>query len=149
MRVIIYVNLYSSTSFRNEEEIDLINQKCAEEVELYKVQLLNASRTIESLESKLSEYQIRRHDIAENLHSIMETQWKKTLEILTNPSKLKSYNELLSNDVSESDNNKQFLQAQSTNLSKSEENLKADLLRNYIEMVRGKVSHFTLNHLNL
>lgn len=122
--------------FRNEEEIDLINQKCAEEVELYKVQLVNATRTIESLESKLNDYQIRRHDIAENLHSIMETQWKKTLEILTNPSKLKNYNELLSNEVSESDNNKQFQQAQSmNNLSRSEENLKADLLRNYIEMV--------------
>lgn len=120
---------------RNEEEIDLITQKSAEEVELYKVQLVNATRTIESLESKLNEYQIRRHDIAENLHSIMETQWKKTLEILTNPSKLKNY-ELLSNEVSESDNNKQLQQAQSVNnLSRSEENLKADLLRNYIEMV--------------
>lgn len=120
---------------RNEEEIDLITQKSAEEVELYKVQLVNATRTIESLESKLNEYQIRRHDIAENLHSIMETQWKKTLEILTNPSKLRNY-ELLSNEVSESDNNKQLQQAQSVNnLSRSEENLKADLLRNYIEMV--------------
>lgn len=116
---------------RNEEEIDLINQKCLEECELYKMQLLNATRTIEALESKLSEYQIRRHDIAENLHSIMETQWKKTLEILTNPSLRQRVEELESNEVSESDNNHQAM----NNLSKSEENLKSELLRNYIDMV--------------
>lgn len=125
--------------FRNEEEIDLINRKCSEEVELYKVQLLNATRAIESLESKLAEYQLRRHDIAENLHSIMETQWKKTLEILTNPSR-PTHRQLLeaeSNEVSESDNNQQFQHEQTmNNLSRSEENLKSELLRNYIEAVR-------------
>ncbi|CRK99351.1 CLUMA_CG012693, isoform A [Clunio marinus] len=122
---------------KNEEEIDLLNQKCMEEVELYKAQLLNATRTIESLESKLNEYQIRRHDIAENLHSIMETQWRKTLEILTNPSRLRDYKgDPLSNDVSESDNNQQFKQEKTiNNLSKSEENLKSELLRNYIDML--------------
>lgn len=119
-------------TFRNEEEIDLINRKCSEELELYKVQLLNATRTIETLESKLGEYQIRRHDIAENLHSIMETQWKKTLEILTNPSARQHE----SNEVSESDNNRQFQHEQAmNNLSRSEENLKSDMLRNYIEAV--------------
>lgn len=120
--------------FRNEEEIDLINQKCTEEIELYKVQLLNATRHIETLESKLNEYQIRRHDIAENLHSIMETQWKKTLEILTNPSKQQEV--MLPSDESESDNNHQFQHQQTMNiLSKSEENLKSEMLRNYIDMV--------------
>lgn len=105
-----------------------------EEVELLKVQLLNATRTIEALESKLGEYQIRRHDIAENLHSIMETQWKKTLEILTNPSLKQRVEELESNEVSESDNNRQYQPM--NNLSRSEENLKSELLRNYIDMVR-------------
>lgn len=121
--------------FRNEEEIDLINQKCAEEVDLYKVQLLNATRTIESLESKLAEYQTRRQDIAENLHSIMETQWKKTLEILTKPSTRPRYEELQSNEVSESDNNKQLNSHRMNNLSKSEESLKNLLLKNYIDKV--------------
>lgn len=66
----------------------------------------------------------------------METQWRKTLEILTNPSKLKDYTDLLSIEVSESDNNKQFQQAETmNNLSNSEENLKEDLLRNYIDML--------------
>lgn len=116
-----------------------------EEVELYKVQLLNASRTIESLESKLHEYQIRRHSIADNLHSIMEVQWKKTLEILTNPSKLKHNEEFLSNDVSETDNNQQFQQQHEhvmNNLSRSEENLKSEMLRNYIDMVRSPWIYF-------
>ena len=133
-------NLSECFSYRNEEEIDLINLKFSEELELYKVQLLNATQTIESLESKLGEYQIRRHDIAENLHSIMETQWKKTLEILTNPSKLRNFEVMQSNEVSESDNNHQFHQdshqQMMNNLSKSEENLKSEMLRNYIDKVR-------------
>lgn len=45
---------------KNEEEIVLINKKFAEEVDLYRVQLFNASRTIDSLEEKLNEYRIRR-----------------------------------------------------------------------------------------
>lgn len=100
------------------------------------MQLLNATRTIESLESKLGEYQIRRHEIAENLHFIMETQWKKTLEILTNPSRLTNERFLESNEMSESGNNQQLQEKQDlNNLSRSEENLKSDLLRNYIEAV--------------
>lgn len=112
------------------------------------MQLLNATRTIESLESKLSEYQIRRHDIAENLHSIMETQWKKTLEILTNPSRLNRFEELQSVEVSESDNNQQFGQT-TNNLSKSEENLKSEMLRNYIDMVTSSARLQVINYIKL
>lgn len=65
----------------------------------------------------------------------METQWKKTLEILTNPSKRRPL-ELESNEVSVSDNNQQFQNQQAmNNLSHSEENLKSEMLRNYIDMV--------------
>lgn len=117
---------------RNEEEIDLTNRKYSEEIELYKIQLLNATRTIESLESKLGEFQVRRHDIAENLHSIMETQWKKTLEVLKNPSTRYKIEDEPSRDASESDNN---CNNKLNNLSRSEENLKAELLRSYIEKV--------------
>lgn len=124
---------------RNEEEIDLINRKCAEELDLYKVQLLNATRTIEVLESKLAEYQTRRQDIASSLHSVMESQWKKTLEILTKPSMRPRYEELQSNEVSESDNNKQLPM---NNLSKSEENLKNLLLKNYIDKVSESLHQF-------
>lgn len=71
----------------------------------------------------------------------METQWKKTLEVLTNPSQRRFNQEYAESVVpSESDNNhQQNLRAQGggklNNLSKSEENLKAELLRNYIEKV--------------
>lgn len=105
-------------------------------MDLYKVQLLNATRTIEVLESKLAEFQTRRQDIAENLHSIMETQWKKTLEILTKPSMRPRYEELQSNEVSESDNNNQLNSQRMKNLSKSEESLKNLLLKNYIDKVK-------------
>jgi glutamyl-tRNA reductase len=114
----------------------LIRRKCSEEGELYKVQLLNATQTIEELERKLNEYQIRRQNIADNLHSIMESQWKKILDVLTCPSRMTTSN-FDSNEVSESDNNRQFYnnndQHMMNNLSRSEENLKAELLRNYID----------------
>ncbi|KAG5681281.1 hypothetical protein PVAND_010732 [Polypedilum vanderplanki] len=116
---------------KNEEEINLIKEKCAEEVDLYRIQLINATKTIENLESKLSEYQAKRKDIANNLHSIMETQWRNILEVLTCSSRPASQL-----DISESDNNKQQQHNQyemMNNLSKSEENLKSELLRNYIE----------------
>lgn len=109
--------------FRNDEEIDLVNRKCTEELELYKVQLLNATQSIQTLESKLSEYQIRRHDIAENLHMIMENQWKKTLEVLTNPSQHNYSDDLQSNH-----------QAQSQS-SHNEDNSKSEMLRNYIDQL--------------
>lgn len=129
-------------------------RKHAEEIELYRIQLLNATRTVESLESKLSEFQVRRHDIAENLHTIMETQWKKTLEVLTNPSnKRYQVDDVESIAPSESDNNhlqnndNMIMQSKSrtNNLSKSEENLKAELLRNYIDKV-GSILQLMSTH---
>ncbi|KAL1374597.1 hypothetical protein pipiens_004860 [Culex pipiens pipiens] len=53
---------------------------------LYRLQLTNSSKTIHELEDKLSTYQNRRADIAEQLHTIMETQWQKALQVLTCPS---------------------------------------------------------------
>lgn len=102
---------------------------------MYKIQLLNATRTIESLELKLNDDKLRRTSIAENLHSIMETQWKKTLEVLKNPSTRYQIDDIpIRDEISESDNNHHEMKL--NNLSKSEENLKAELLRNYIEKVR-------------
>jgi chromosome segregation ATPase len=127
---------------KNEEEIDLIKLKCSEEVDLYRIQLINATKTIESLEAKLEEYQTRRQNIADNLHSIMESQWKKILDVLTCPSRPPSRRDE-SNDVSESDNNKQqqyHYEPMMNNLSRSEENLKTELLRNYIDKVPIRMS---------
>lgn len=129
-------NFFYFFYFRNEEEIDLTVRKCAEEKDLYKCQLLNASKTIEALESKLNDYQIRRSDIAQTLHGVMETQWKKTLEILTCPSKLRN-DDIESIEQSECDNNRVSAMKQypMNNLSNSEENIKTELLRNYIDML--------------
>ncbi|KAJ6633474.1 Centrobin [Pseudolycoriella hygida] len=74
----IYVNktMNFDSNCRNEEEISLINRKHSEEVEVYRIQLQNASKTISQLQAK-------RVDIAEQLHDIMETQWQRALEIIS------------------------------------------------------------------
>lgn len=146
--IVTQFNCYFLSYFRNEEEIDLTVRKCAEEKDLYKCQLLNASKTIEALESKLNDYQIRRSDIAQTLHGVMETQWKKTLEILTCPSKLRN-DDTESIEQSESDNNRVSTMKQYplNNLSKSEENIKTELLRNYIDMLL-KQSPATMEEVN-
>jgi hypothetical protein len=138
---------------KNEEEVDLTRRKCREEVELYRVQLINANRTIDTLEMKLNEYQMRRVNIADNLHNIMETQWKKILDVLSCPSRppshmQESYEERYE-EVSETDNNKQMNHEKMNNLSKSEENLKSELLKNYIDKVKFKFNKILTDLLNI
>ncbi|XP_075162278.1 centriole duplication and spindle assembly protein centrobin [Haematobia irritans] len=70
---------------KNELELKLLQEKQNEEVELYRIQLANATKKIEDLEIKLNLYKSKRADIAEKLHNVMETQWQKALEILTSP----------------------------------------------------------------
>lgn len=53
---------------------------------MYRIQLENSSKTIDHLQDKLNRYQSRRADIAEKLHTVMETQWQKALEIITSSS---------------------------------------------------------------
>ena len=102
----------------------MIKQKCSEEIDLYRIQLVNATKTIESLEAKLEEYQTKRQNIADSLHNIMESQWKKILDVLTCPSRPPSQIDPETYDISESDNNKQYhYEPMTNNLSKSEENL--------------------------
>ncbi|XP_054735006.1 rootletin isoform X1 [Anastrepha obliqua] len=71
---------------KNEMELNLLQEKHKEEVELYRIQLANASKKIEDLNNKLSAYKAKRAVIAEKLHDVMEDQWQKALEILTSPS---------------------------------------------------------------
>ncbi|XP_055541745.1 protein BCAP [Wyeomyia smithii] len=82
-RAIKQIELINQT---NEQEIKLLNEKYSEQESLYRLQLANSSKTIHELEDKLASYQNRRADIAEQLHSIMETQWQKALDVLTSPS---------------------------------------------------------------
>lgn len=73
---------------KNELELNLLQEKHNEEVELYRIQLANASKKIDTMEMKLNVYKSKRADIAEKLHNVMETQWQKALEILTSPHNL-------------------------------------------------------------
>lgn len=73
---------------KNELELNLLQEKHNEEVELYRIQLANASKKIDDMEMKLNIYKSKRADIAEKLHNVMETQWQKALEILTSPHNL-------------------------------------------------------------
>ncbi|XP_036337203.1 paramyosin [Rhagoletis pomonella] len=70
---------------KNEMELNLLQEKHKEEVELYRIQLANASKKIGDLETKLNAYRAKRAVIAEKLHDVMEDQWQKALEILTSP----------------------------------------------------------------
>lgn len=70
---------------KNNLEIQLLQEKHNEECELYRIQLENATKTIEQLENELQSMKRKRAVIAEKLHNVMEVQWQKALEILTSP----------------------------------------------------------------
>ncbi|KAH8235190.1 hypothetical protein KR032_010084 [Drosophila birchii] len=71
---------------KNNQELNLIQEKHSEEVELYRLQLVNASKKINEMDLKLGSYKTKRADIAEKLHGVMEAQWQQALAILTSPS---------------------------------------------------------------
>lgn len=134
---------------KNELELNLLQEKHNEEVELYRIQLANASKKIDDLDIKLSLYKSKRADIAEKLHTVMETQWQKALEILTSPNLTRfTQNETTDNespDTNETHN--KAMQAhhyETPKTSKKENNLNvqkhesppADKLQAYIELVR-------------
>lgn len=89
--------------FRNEQELSLLIEKQTEEINLYRIQLANASKTINHLQEKLNRHQSRRADIAEKLHTVMETQWQKALEIISSPSSEEEKKKHRSIDVSKLD----------------------------------------------
>ncbi|CAG9135595.1 unnamed protein product [Plutella xylostella] len=67
-------------------EINVLEEKHKEEIKLYRLQLAQASEKISLLESKLDSYRRRRGQIANELHSVMEAQWRQALRILTHAS---------------------------------------------------------------
>ncbi|XP_073836847.1 centriole duplication and spindle assembly protein centrobin isoform X2 [Musca autumnalis] len=138
---------------KNELELKLLQEKQKEEVELYRIQLANATKKIEDLELKLNLYKSKRADIAEKLHNVMETQWQKALEILTSPNLTRltqldtTDNE--SPDGNETHNNAMLLQNhqhhyETPKTSKKENNLNVpkntsppmDKLQAYIELYK-------------
>lgn len=149
-RAIKQIELINET---NEQEIKLLNEKYSEQEALYRLQLTNSSKTIHELEDKLSTYQNRRADIAEQLHTIMETQWQKALQVLTSPSPQSAPNDhhphfnRLSVDHIDKDQldgvrtlksvaeNETF---QTPVSSRRQNQLPRDLLHNYIELLLEK-----------
>lgn len=70
---------------RNEQECALLSEKYSAEIELYRIQLVNAAKTNEMLTQKVNTFQAKRTDMAERLHTVMETQWHRALEIIASP----------------------------------------------------------------
>lgn len=50
----------NSFNYRNEQEFDLQQEKHREEMELSRIKLVNANKTIEQLERELCVYRIKR-----------------------------------------------------------------------------------------
>ncbi|KAM7355624.1 centriole duplication and spindle assembly protein centrobin isoform 2-T2 [Cochliomyia hominivorax] len=142
---------------KNELELNLLQEKHNEEVELYRIQLANASKKIDTMEMKLNIYKSKRADIAEKLHNVMETQWQKALEILTSPHNLtrSSHNETDRESAASPDNNEthnkaiyqQHHEFETPKSSKKENNLNLlqkhltspmDKLQAYIELLLSK-----------
>uniref|UniRef100_A0A182NRV1 Uncharacterized protein n=1 Tax=Anopheles dirus TaxID=7168 RepID=A0A182NRV1_9DIPT len=70
---------------KREQEIQLLTERYNEQESLYRLQLANSAKRIHELEDKLRTIQTRRADIAEQLHCIMENQWKQALDVLMSP----------------------------------------------------------------
>ncbi|XP_023939607.2 trichohyalin isoform X2 [Bicyclus anynana] len=64
-------------------EVQVLEEKQKEEIKLYRLQLAQANEKISLLENKLETYRRRRGQIASQLHSVMEAQWRQALLILT------------------------------------------------------------------
>uniref|UniRef100_A0A182VZK7 Uncharacterized protein n=1 Tax=Anopheles minimus TaxID=112268 RepID=A0A182VZK7_9DIPT len=82
---------------KREQEIQLLTERYNEQESLYRLQLTNSAKRIHELEDKLRTIHSRRADIAEQLHSIMETQWKQALDVLMSPAQQTSTNANASN----------------------------------------------------
>jgi len=74
--------LYSKLiCFRHQLEVQLLEEKHAEELKLYKLQLAQAVQQVSELEARKSE-------MVEKLHSVMETQWQEAMHIFDENSPL-------------------------------------------------------------
>lgn len=67
---------------KNEQECALLSEKYAAEIELYRIRLAAAGQQIDGLQRQAAVFRAKRSDMAERLHTVMETQWHRALEIL-------------------------------------------------------------------
>uniref|UniRef100_A0A182PSK2 Uncharacterized protein n=1 Tax=Anopheles epiroticus TaxID=199890 RepID=A0A182PSK2_9DIPT len=67
---------------KREQEIELLTERYNEQESLYRLQLANSAQRIHELEDELRTIRCGRADIAVQVHSIMENQWKQTRDLL-------------------------------------------------------------------
>lgn len=67
-------------------EINLLEEKHKEEIELWKIQVAQCEEKMRELQRKLEQYSSHKTEIAQKLHSVMETQWQEALKIITSTS---------------------------------------------------------------
>ncbi|XP_050680094.1 paramyosin [Leptidea sinapis] len=83
----VLVESYNKQILRIEEqhrlEVNVLEEKQKEEIKLCRLQLAQATEKIGLLESKVDGYRRRRGELAAQLHSVMEAQWRQALSILT------------------------------------------------------------------
>lgn len=70
--------------YRHRLEVQLIEEKHKEEVRLYELQFAHMKEQISLLQNKLESYNAKRVNIAQELHTVMETQWREALRIINN-----------------------------------------------------------------
>ncbi|GLV44209.1 Centrobin [Carabus blaptoides fortunei] len=63
-------------------EVQLIEEKHKEEVRLYELQFAHMKEQISLLQNKLESQHAKRVNIAQELHTVMETQWREALRII-------------------------------------------------------------------
>lgn len=84
----------------------MLEEKHLEEIRLYSVKLGQANQRIDNLDSKLQEQSHRRDKIAQQLHKIMEVQWREAIKLINKtPSSPDFYNEQLNQLKSKSYSN--------------------------------------------
>uniref|UniRef100_A0A1B6M7I3 Uncharacterized protein n=1 Tax=Graphocephala atropunctata TaxID=36148 RepID=A0A1B6M7I3_9HEMI len=76
---------YKQLKEKCKKDLQTIEESRREEVNKWKVKLMESERLRSFVESKLQEETNRRGDIAQRLHSVMETQWREALNIISNP----------------------------------------------------------------
>ncbi|XP_067000630.2 uncharacterized protein [Anabrus simplex] len=67
---------------KHQLEVRLLEEKHKEELQLYKLQLTQATQQISQLQVRLQSYSNKKTEIVEKLQGVMEAQWKEALRII-------------------------------------------------------------------
>lgn len=87
----LYLRSNKLIDFRHRLEMQLLEEKHVEELQLYKLQLAQAMQQVSDLEAKLQGYNSRKSEMVDKLHCVMETQWQEALRIIIGNSPLANH----------------------------------------------------------